>query len=169
MIPVAPYRIVLGDRLVPQRGSTNGLDPLTDRLMNRLQFRHFVGHDALVVNHSVQVDPSGIVGVRYYEIRRILPRGAPFLHDQSTHATDSDSRWRGSAALDWQGNLAIGYSVSSTNTFAGIRYAGRTDDAPLGGLNRSEAILQASSASQGFFRWGDYNSLSVDPLDDSTS
>jgi len=168
MIPVAPYRMVLGDRLVPQRGSTNGLDPLADRLMNRLQFRHFAGHDALVVNHSVQVAQSGIVGVRYYEIRRILPSGAPFLHDQGTHAPDSDSRWMGSAALDWQGNLAIGYSVSGTNTFPGIRYAGRTQDAPLGGLNRSESILQASSASQEFFRWGDYNSLSVDPLDDST-
>lgn len=167
-IPVAPYRMVLGDRLVPQRGTTNGLAPVSDRLMNRLQFRHFAGHDSLVVNHSVQVDPSGVVGVRYYEVRRILPNGAPFLQDQGTHAPDSDSRWMASAALDWQGNLAIGYSVSGTNTHPGIRYAGRTQDAPPGGLNRSEALLQAGSASQEYFRWGDYNSMSVDPVDDST-
>lgn len=136
--------------------------------MNRLQFRHFAGHESLVVNHSVQVDPSGVLGVRYYEIRRILPNGAPFLHDQGTHAPDSDSRWMGSAALDWQGNLAIGYSVSGTNTYPDIRYAGRTHDAPQGGLNRSEALLQASSSSQEYFRWGDYTCMSVDPLDDST-
>jgi hypothetical protein len=168
MTPVAPFRMVLGDRLVPQRGVTNGLDPLSDRLMNRLQFRRFAGHESIVVNHSVQVDPSGVVGVRYYEFRRNLPSSALFLHDQGTHAPDSDSRWMGSVALDWQGNLAVGYSVSGTNTFPGIRYAGRTHDAPVGGLNLSEAVLQASSASQEFFRWGDYNTMAVDPVDDST-
>ena len=166
--PVAPFRMALGDLLVPQRGVTNGLDPLSDRLMNRLQFRRFNGHESLVVNHSVQVDPSGVLGVRHYEFRRMLPNGGIFLHDQGTHSPDSDSRWMGSVALDWQGNLAIGYSVSGTNSFPGIRYAGRTHDAPAGGINLSEAILQAGSASQEFFRWGDYNTLAVDPVDDST-
>ncbi len=168
-IPTAPFRIFSWpNEFVPQRGVTNTLDSLSDRLMYRLQFRHFEDHDSLVVNHTVAVDTAPTAGLRFYELRRFPPAGAWFLHDEGTYSPDDQSRWMGSAALDWQGNLAIGYSASSIETFPSIRYAGRKGSRPAGGLNLSESTLFPGSASQLFWRWGDYTMLAVDPVDETT-
>jgi hypothetical protein len=76
----------------------------------------------------------------------------------------------GSAAMDNQGNIAVGYSVSSLATFPSIRYAGRLASDPANGLFQGEATLVAGSGVQRGTanRWGDYSQLSVDPSDDCT-
>src|SRR5206468_11036912 len=67
------------------------------------------------------------------------------------------------------GNIAVGYSVSSANTFPSIRYAARLATDPPGGLFQGEAVLQAGGGSQsGANRWGDYSMLAVDPVDECT-
>jgi len=71
----------------------------------------------------------------------------------------------GSAAIDAVGNLAVGYSASSTSVFPSIRYAGRlATDTPGTGLAQGEAVAMAGSQSQTSIsnRWGDYSMLSVD-------
>src|SRR5262249_39269534 len=79
-------------------------------------------------------------------------------------------RWMASAALDRQGNLAVGYSISSANLFPSIRYAGRLISDPPNVLGQGEATLMAGSGSQTSTsaRWGDYTMLAVDPTDDCT-
>src|SRR5436309_1275000 len=76
----------------------------------------------------------------------------------------------GSAAMDGQGNIAVGYSVSSTTTYPSIRYAGRLASDPANGLYEGETTLVAGSGVQlgTAGRWGDYSALSVDPGDDCT-
>jgi hypothetical protein len=113
--------------------------------------------------------------VRYYELRRTLPGGNFTIAEQATFApADGVSRWLGSAAEDHQGNLAVGYNVSSGaaggNVFPGMRYAGRLfSDAP-GGLFQGENTLIAGTGVQTSTgnRWGDYSALTVDPADDCT-
>lgn len=72
--------------------------------------------------------------------------------------------------MDHQGNLAIGYSVSSLTTFPSIRYAGRLATDPPNGLPQGETTLVAGTGVQRSTggRWGDYSSLNVDPADDCT-
>lgn len=152
------------------------LDSIQDRLMHRLAYRNFGTHESLVATHTVNV--SGLVpntpethqaGIRYYELRK--PVGGNFaVNEQATYAPDSDNRWMGSAAMDGQGNLAVGYSVSSLTTFPSIRYAARLATDPPNGLFQGEMTLQEGSGSQRHSsgRWGDYSTLSVDPADDST-
>ena len=169
LIQTAPFRIFDPSTGIPQRGTTNQLDPISDRLMYRLQFRHFADHESLVVNHTVQVNASGTAGVRYVELRRFLPAGVYFLQDEGTQSPDSESRWMGSAALDWKGNLAVGYSLSGNDLFPSIRYAGRLGSAPTSGLNLTEATMfDGTGAQLEINRWGDYSMLGLDPVDDST-
>ena len=145
------------------------LDALSDRLMHRLQYRNFGSNESLVVNHTVDVGGNH-AGVRYYQVKRNLPGGSFFVNEQASFAPDANHRWMGSAAMDRSGNLAVGYSVSSTNTFPSIRYAGRLATDPPGGLFQGEATLQAGNGSQTdpSSRWGDYSMLAVDPADDCT-
>src|SRR5207249_1512865 len=111
-IPVAAFSAACsgGGTCVPQSGTTQKLDSLADRLMYRLAYRNFGDHESLVVNHSVTVGSS--VGVRWYELRN--PNGAVDVHQQSSYAPDSLYRWMGSVAMDHVGNMALGYSLSSS-------------------------------------------------------
>jgi hypothetical protein len=175
VLPVAAFGEACGGgACVPQPSTQNKLDSLGDRLMYRLAYRKFGdGHEALVVNHSVSVaaatrgKKSNQTGVRWYEVRS--PGGTPVVYQQGTYAPTSDYRWMGSAAMDKAGNLAIGYSISSSGTRPGIRFTGRGPADPLGTLGAETNLLSGVGSQTGsLHRWGDYSSLSVDPDDDCT-
>src|SRR5437870_9629492 len=74
----------------------------------------------------------------------------------------------GSAAMDGQGNLAIGFSASSSSIKPQLRYAGRLVTDPLNTLAQGEAHLfdGAGSQTDTANRWGDYSSMAIDPVDD---
>lgn len=154
---------------IPQKGTNVKLDSLADRLMFRLQYRNFGTHESLVTNHTVDAG-SGHAGIRYYELRA-SPPGANFVvNEQATFAPDGNHRWMGSAAMDANGNIAVGYSVSGPKLFPSIRYAARLATDPPGGLFQGEATLQKGGGSQTSTssRWGDYSALSVDPVENCT-
>jgi hypothetical protein len=74
-----------------------------------------------------------------------------------------------SLAVDKVGNMAVGYNVSSSTMFPAIRYAGRLVTDALGTLGQTETSLIEGTGSQtSYSRWGDYSSMSVDPVDDCT-
>jgi len=171
-IPVAAFTEACGGGACINQPSTNEkLDSLGDRLMYRLAYRNSSGTESLLVNHSVFVSgskKSQVEGVRWYEIRN--PNGnPPIIHQQGTFSPDSNSRWMGSIAMDKVGNIAVGYSVSSSSLFPAIRFTGRVPGDPLGTLESENTILNgAGSQRSNLNRWGDYSSISVDPADDCT-
>ena len=155
-----------GGACVPQAGTSQQLDTLGDRLMYRLSYRNFGSYESLAVNHSVQVSSSSKqVGIRWYEIRN--PNGSPSLAQQATYSPDGTIyRWMGSIAQDKLGNMAVGYSLSSSSLNPSIYFAVRTPtDTQFG----SEVRVIDGTGSQSFYsRWGDYSSMAVDPADDCT-
>ena len=167
-IPVAAFSPACsgGGTCIPQSGTSQQLDSLADRLMYRLAYRNFGDHESLVVNHSVTAGSS--VGVRWYELRS--PNGTPTVYQQGTYAPDSSYRWMGSVAMDRNGDMALGYSTSSSALHPGIRYTGRLAGDPLGQMTQGEGSIIAPNGSQngGLSRWGDYTSMSVDPSDECT-
>ena len=162
--------LCLGNRnCIPQPGTSVKVDAIGDRLMQRLQFRNIGGVGKLTVNMTVDAG-SGRAGVRWYQLTN--PGTGWTMADQGTWAGlggDTDNRWMAAAALDIQGNMAIGYSVSSSTTFPSIRYNGRLAGDPAGTLG-TEATLIAGTGSQtgSVGRWGDYSGMVVDPVDECT-
>ncbi|MFZ6029041.1 MAG: proprotein convertase P-domain-containing protein [Chloroflexota bacterium] len=163
-ITVSGFSIPSAD--IPQQGSSESLDALGDRLMVQLQYRNIGGTESLWANHTVS--SGGVTGIRWYEFRNL--NGTPTVYQQSTYQPDSSYRWMGSLAVDRQGNMAVGYSVSSSSMYPAIRYAGRLASDPLSVLSQGETTLIAGTGSQngGYSRWGDYSAMSVDPADDCT-
>jgi len=154
---------------ISQPGTSQKLDALSGRLMNRLQYRNFDDYQVMVTNHTVNAG-SGRAGVRWYELRNYGDGWV--IYQQGTYAPDDgDSRWMASVAMNSSGDIAVGYSVSGPSTYPSIRVAGQTSGAPmgLGVLDIDEMSIKEGSASQtGVDRWGDYSFMSVDAEDDNT-
>jgi hypothetical protein len=150
---------------VPQQGTTVLLDSLSYRPMMQLIYRAVGGVESLWMNHTVA--SQGVAGLRWYELHD--PGGTPHLYQQGTFQPDASHRWVGSLAVDQDGNMAIGYSVSSANMYPAIRYTGRLAGETPGDLPQGENILIQGNGSQtSTTRWGDYSAMSVDPSDDCT-
>jgi uncharacterized membrane protein len=163
--PFSEACLNFGGVCIPQLGTTQLLDSVGDRLMYRLAYRNFGDHEALVVNHSV--DTPDAVGVRWYELRNLS--GTPTLYQQGTYAPDSNYRWMGSIAMDQSGNIALGYSLSSSAMKPAIAYTGRVPTDPLGTMGTETVVLYGTGSQMpNLNRWGDYSSMSIDPVDDCT-
>ncbi len=166
VIPVTAFTpLCNGGTCVPQSGTTQQLDSLADRLMYRLAYRNFGSHESLVVNHSVTAGSGG--GVRWYELQN--PNGSVTVAQQSTFAPDSKFRWMGSIAMDQAGDMAMGYSVSSSSTNPSIAFTGRLSSDPANTMQTESTIINGTGSQTGnLSRWGDYSAIAVDPVDDCT-
>ena len=150
---------------IPQQGSTVTLDSLSGRLMMQNQYRNIGGVESVWLNHTVS--SGGVAGVRWYEIRN--PNGTPSVYQQSTYQPDSTYRWMGSLAIDQNGDMALGFSASSSSMYPAIRYAGRLVTDSLSTLGQGETTLIAGTGAQtNYSRWGDYSAMTIDPTDDCT-
>ncbi|HEY0429100.1 MAG TPA: FG-GAP-like repeat-containing protein [Pyrinomonadaceae bacterium] len=162
------------DVLEPAPGEA--LDAQSDRLMYRVAYRNLGTSESLVFNQTVRVSPAGQTyrgGVRLYELRRNLVSVPPFspfaVSEQSTLGDNSTSRWMGSAAQDYQGNLAVGYSIGDEAKKPSIFYTGRLASEPAGTFRSETDLAIGTGVQKAFgFRWGDYSALSVDVSDDCT-
>jgi hypothetical protein len=157
---------------IPQPNTRNKLDSLGDRLMYRLAYRNTTAGEVLVVDQSVKAGGTKrnpVIGVRWYELRNPNAAGGATVHQQSTYAPDSTSRWMGSIAMDKVGDIAVGYGASSGSVFPSIRYTGRVPADPLNTLE-SENLIKAGGGSQtgSLHRWGDYTAMAIDPVNDCT-
>jgi len=157
------------------------LDSIGDRLMLRLQYFNKGGTELLT---SCQTVNGGIIpapglsptvaeyraATRYYVLQKTSPSGNWSVQDQGTFSPDPTERWMGSTAVDNAGNLAVGYSTSSSSVFPSIAYAGRLATDPPGTLGQGEATMFAGTGVQldTVNRWGDYTAMCLDPADDAT-
>jgi hypothetical protein len=177
-IPIADWTFPCGFApCVPQLDSPELLDTLADRLMNRLAYRNFGTHESLVTNYTVGT-AGGETAVRWFELRNPAGTAAPvgngggsppFIHQQGTYAPDANFRWMASIAQDRQGNMALGYSISSDSMHPSIAITGRLESDPLGQMGAEDIFLNGTGSQvSSFSRWGDYSSMAVDPVDDCT-
>lgn len=155
---------------IKQPGTTRELDAIPQVVMNAPQYRNFSSYQTLVCCHTVDVDNTDHAGIRWYELRKTS--GTWSLRQSGTYAPDAHSRWMGSIRLNGQNEIGLGYSVSSTTVYPGIRYTGQTAAAYAAGAGSldlaEQTIVTGTYAQTSYNRWGDYAGLSVDPADDKT-
>ncbi|MDP6722292.1 MAG: hypothetical protein QGF59_26745, partial [Pirellulaceae bacterium] len=148
-----------------QPGVPNSLDALPHYINYRAQYRNFGTHETLVGSFTEDVDTDH-AGIHWFELRK-APGGAWSLFQDGTHAPDTEDRWMASAAMNVDGDIALGYSITSSTTFPSIRYTGRRASDPLGTMPQGEHTIIDGSGVQTFSsRWGDYSAMSVDPVND---
>ncbi|CAM2005871.1 pre-peptidase C-terminal domain-containing protein [Acanthopleuribacter pedis] len=149
----------------PQPGSSTTLDPLREVVMNRLQYRNFGTHQTLVGNFVTDVNGNNRGGIRWFELRK-TGSGPWTLYQEGTFSPDADNRFMGAISMDGNGNIALGYNVSSSSTAPSLRYVGRLASDPLGTLPQGEYTIVDGSAANNSNRYGDYSAMGVDPVTD---
>ncbi len=157
------------DGVVPSVNQPNGqvLDDHSFFTMHRLNVRDFGTHQSMVATHTVETT-ANTAGIRWYEFRNT--GGNWTLHQEGTYSPDSDDRWMGSISMNADGDIALGYSRSSSSMHPSIYFTGQTaDQSGTGIMNVAETLIHAGGGSQsGASRWGDYSKMAVDPVDDVT-
>ena len=163
----------------PQPSPGECLPVLGDRLMYRLAYRNgYTGssNQVLLVNHAV-VDTSqsdSPIGIDWYDLNAVS--GSTNASDWGiaqqglfVGPTDGNSRFMGSISMDHVGNIALGYTISSTTVDPSVAVAGQNVGAPSGVMDSAEQILIAGSGvQQSTGRWGDYSSIMASATDDCT-
>lgn len=160
--------------------TTDYVDSIGDRLMLRLQYINRAGTETLTTCHTVNAGILPAPGInptvaeykaatRHYILQKTSPGGSYTVLDQATFSPDANERWMGSTAVDNAGNLAVGYSISSTSVFPSINYAGRLATDPPNMLTGEQTMFAGTGSQLATTnRWGDYSSMSLDPSDDAT-
>ena len=97
---------------------------------------------------------------------------SPVIHQQSTFAPGEEDRWMASAAMDRNGNIAMGYSYSSPTTHPSIVISGRQPNDVLKQMRSEKPVVIGTgsqydsgdpSGAEDQPQWGDYTDMSVDP------
>jgi hypothetical protein len=142
------------------------VDSVGDRLMPRLAYRNFGTYESFLVSQTVQVvtGTNQQTGIRWYELRG---SGNPTLHQSGTITNGTTIyRFMPSIAQDKIGNAAAGYSISSTGSHPGIRAAYWS---LTSGTKPTEILIgNGSGDEENSNHWGDYSSMTVDPVDNCT-
>jgi len=163
---VADYGLFNGDTQAPQQGVNQKLDLLQSRIMFRAYYRHFNDHESLCMARTV--NDNNVAAVRWYEFRD-TGNGWGVYQQGTYNPGDGLWRWMASIAMNGNGDIAIGYSVSGNNMHPSIRATGRFAGDQLGIMTADESELVAGAGSQnGMSRWGDYSMMSIDPVDNRT-
>jgi uncharacterized repeat protein (TIGR01451 family) len=165
---------------IPQPGTAVLLDSIPYWGMARFPYRNFGDHEVMAGNFTVDANGADGVGIRWFILER-SGGGAWAVANEGTYAPQPTGapvfvhRWMGSLAMDRFENLALGHTRSSGQNISptvtgnpSAMYTGRLADDPLGLLPQPEITIQPGAGTIGGNRWGDYYSMTVDPVDDCT-
>ena len=168
-IPISATQWPTFAAAIPQPGTTQTVDSLSNRAMMQNQYTNFGGTESLWVPHTVRRgNTSGFAAPRWYQVNVTGGTVAASIPQAATWDPDGANvihRWMPSLALDRAGNLAMGYSTSNATTeFPSIKYAGRLAGDPLNTFSQTEQTFFTGTASQtSSTRWGDYSAMTLDP------
>ncbi len=145
--------------------NTQKLDGIPQILMFRAQYINFPGYQTIMACHTVDVNNTDRAGIRWYELRKTT--GDWSVRQQNTYSPDAHSRWMGSISMNKNGEIAIGYSISSSTLDPGIRVAGQSISSNIAANSTldipEKTIVNGSISQSGSNRWGDYSEMSIDP------
>ncbi|MCG8465278.1 MAG: PKD domain-containing protein [Xanthomonadales bacterium] len=159
---------------IQQPGPQN-LDSLAAMTLYRFNLRFFPNEGVLRGVSTTNVDVGGDrAGVQWIGIDIDPANNGTSITDNGDQLGvidfgDGENRWMGSATIDQDGNVGIGYTRASNSTFPSIFFTvhERGVDGP-GAVQQESVCVNGTGSAQGINRWADYASASMDPVDQCT-
>lgn len=157
----------------PSQGG-NTLDVVHIRAMAQAQYTNLGGAESVWATHTVRrANTTGFAASRWYQINVTGGTVAANLPQAATWDPDGANvmhRFIPSLALNRAGDLALGYTTSSSTTKPALKYAGRLASDPVNTFSQTEQLLIQGAGTQTgtcaggtCIRWGEYSSMTLDP------
>ncbi len=167
----APCSSAGGGSCVIQPNTANKLDLFGDRFSSSVVYRQFGDHASLAATHNIQGPPPKLApAIRWYELWILdsnNPNANPIVHQQQDFAPDTMNRFSGSLGVDKVGNIAMGYTVSSSAVYPSPEIAYRNYYDSLNNLTL-QALFTGLASQTGVSDWSSYSSMALDPIDNCT-
>lgn len=166
-IPTEPFNSVFTTSWndIRQKGTSQRIDAIASIFNYRAQYLRWPGYNTVMLCNVVDVDNNNTAGIRWYELRQDIDGGDWQIHQQSTFAPDDGaSRFLGSIAMDYNGHIALAYSISGPNDYPGLAVTGRFHWSAPGDMIFPETFAQEGLYFQSAGnRYGDYSQMTLDP------
>ena len=145
------------------------IDALKETMMFMTNYRRFSNYNSVVCNFVVNTNGNGQAGIRWYELRQSAD-GQPWtIYQEGTYIDPTGhNTFAGSISMDWQGNIALGYTIVSSTQVPELKFTGRMATDPLNQMTRNAQTIISGGASFQNPRYGDYAQMTIDPVDDAT-
>ncbi|HEY0369559.1 MAG TPA: hypothetical protein VGC85_08190, partial [Chthoniobacterales bacterium] len=166
-----------GRNCVPQPApatTADYVDAIGGHFMYRLAYRNNGSQanpqESLLANETVAGSDAMHGGIRWYEFRNSgSSTSQPTVFQQSTYDPDTNYRWLGSIAMDNSGDIALGFSESSTTIKPSIFVTGRLASDAVNTMGTEVNMLTGTGVQiAAGNRWGDYSAMTLDPIDQCT-
>lgn len=152
----------------------NALDVVQIRAMTQAQYTNLGGAESVWATHTVRrANTTGFAAPRWYQVNVTGGTVAANLPQATTWDPDGANvmhRFIPSLAIDRAGDMALGYSTSSSTTKPALMYAGRLAADPVNTFSQTEQLLIQGAGTQTgtcaggtCTRWGEYSSMTLDP------
>lgn len=166
-INTAPFNAVFTNSWddIEQKGTTQRLDALASFFNYRAQYLKWPTYNTVLLCNVVDINDSLTAGIRWYELRQDSDADDWGIYQQGTYSIDDgNSRFLGSIAMDYNGHIGMGYSVSGPTEYPGLAATGRFAGDNLGEFTFTETWAQKGENYQKFAnRYGDYSHMSLSP------
>ena len=147
-----------------QPGTSQTIQSLSQRLMHKVIYRNFGSSESIVCN-TTDLQGTG-TGVHWWELTR-PESGSWTIQQEGFYHPDNNNRFMGSIAINANHDIGLLYNVVSSSVYPSARFTGRSLCDPAGQMTLTETVVQNGTIYEGNNRYGDYNSLSVDPSNGS--
>ncbi len=154
---------------IPQPTGGEKLDSLGGFMMYRNAYRNFGSYESNTVAHTVAPSSTSAAksAVRWYEIHG--GAAAPKVFQSGTRQDSANSFWLPTMAQDKDGDIVLGFSASSSTVDPSAFYVGRVPTDKHGTMEAPKHVVFGTGVQKNTVnRWGDYATISVDPVDDCT-
>jgi len=152
-----------------QPGNIQPVEVTYGQMMYPVTYRNFGSYESMVACHTLWNE--GIHFTRWYELRRTDDDWS--IYQMGNYQPDNSHRYEPSISINRKGDIGLGFTISDLETYPSMRVTGRRADDPPGEMTFEEinvfaGINPVNNVANGRNRWGDYTSMNVDPVDDST-
>ncbi len=155
----------------PQKGSNINVMTIPLYLMYPVTYRQFNDYDVIVCCHTIW--DGNIHYIKWYELRK--EEAGWYMYQTGNYAPGNMHYFSPSISINGNGDIALGYTISNEDTYPCLKLTGRRAEDSLGimtfqeielykGLNYANTYTSMYDQN----RWGDYSSMMVDPVDDTT-
>lgn len=150
---------------IEQKGTNQKLDAIASVFNYRAQYLKWPNYNTVLLCNVVDIDDNNTAGIRWYELRQDEDGDNWSIYQQGTYSIDDgNSRFLGSIAMDYNGHIGMGYSVSGPTEYPGLAATGRFAGDDLGEFTFTETWAKKGDTYQSQAnRFGDYSHMSLSP------